>query len=510
MSIYHILVYMSLACSVIIALLVINHREVEQNRCMSSATLFLALYILGYSFEITATNFDTAFVGLIVEYISCPFISPLILLYALSHSGVRVPKPVKVLLFIIPAAQSVLALTSRYHTLYYSDIEFTPPPIFAQLRITGTIIYYICFAYIYIMLISSAIILTKNAIGQKGAKRYTEYFIAIAFLIPIVTTTLYLLGLTPWAYDLTPVFLCITCIIICICTLRYNYLQFLPAATTHMVDEMKDAFVVLDADDCFVNANISAKKIFPNLKTMKFGSEILPEYRGYFRTDQPEFEFSVMKNDREFFYKASVGFIKKRGKAVCKTFIYYDITDTKKLITELDQKASYDELTGIYNRATLMRYLYIIQETSDIDNVSSAVLMIDLDNFKRINETFGHSGGDRTIAEVSKRIKSCLGENNIFGRYDEEEFCVAIPGVDEAAALSKAENIREIIETNEFTADGINFSVTASIGISLYIPEEEKKIEAVLAEAGDALNDAKESGRNCCKVFNKSRTPAKR
>jgi diguanylate cyclase (GGDEF)-like protein len=489
---------------VIIAILVINHREVEQNRCISSATLLLALYILGYSFEITATNFDTAFVALIIQYISYPFIPPLIFLYALSHSGVRVPKPVKVLLFIVPVAQSVLAITSQYHNYYYSGFEFDPPPILAHLRVTGTPIYYACFAYIYIMLIASAIILTKNAIRQKGSKRFTEWAVAMSFLIPIITTTVYLIGLTPWQYDLTPVFLCITCIIICVCTVRYNYLQFLPTATSRMVNEMKDAFVVIDADDCFVNGNIAAKKLFPFISSAKFGSEIPPEYREYFRSDTPDFEFSIMKNNREMFYKASVGSIIKRGKTVCKTFVFYDITDTKKLITELDQKASYDELTGIYNRATLMRCLYIIQEKSDIENVSSAILTVDLDDFSRVNTTFGHEGGDRVIAEVVNRIKPLLSETDILGRYEEEEFCIALLNADNDAALRKAESIREAIASPEYSVDGISFTVTASIGISLYYPEEEKKIEAVLSESGDALSYAKENGKNSCEIFYKS------
>jgi diguanylate cyclase (GGDEF)-like protein len=504
MSIYHILVFLSLISSVVISLLIINHREVEQNRCMSSATLLLAVYILGYTFEITATNFDTAFVALIIEYISYPFISPLIFLYALSHSGIRVPKPVKVLLFLLPAAQSILAVTSQYHTYYYTEMEFTPPPIFAQLRVTGTPIYYACFGYVFVMLIASAIIITINAFSKKGSRRVTEFLIAIAFSIPFITAVFYLLDLTPWQYDLTPVFLCITCIIICICTLRYNYLEFLPTATSNMVNEMKDAFVVLDANDCYINANISAKKMFTFLKTLKFGTEIPDEYREYFHTEKSEYEFSIINNDRELFYKSSVGFIKKRGKAVCKTFIFYDITDTKMLINELDQKASYDPLTGIYNRATLMRYLYIIQEKSDIENLSSAILMVDIDNFKHVNDTLGHDGGDVILAEVAKRLSSCVGEGDIFGRYGGEEFCIAIWDTDQKAALDAAENIREIIEKTPFTAGGISFNVTVSIGISLYLPVEEKKIETVLTEADEALGDAKEGGKNQCSVCYKS------
>ncbi|MDR0943608.1 MAG: diguanylate cyclase [Ruminococcus sp.] len=503
MSIYHILVYLSLFGSVIISLLVINHREIEQNRCISNATLLLAVYILGYSFEITAKSFEASFIGLILEYIGYPFISPLIFLYALSHIGIKVPKPVKPLLFIIPMLQSVLAITSPYHTLYYTKMEFTETPILSHMYIEGSPIYYICFIYIYIMLVTSAIILTKNAFAQKGSKRYTEFAIAIAFFIPIITTSFYLAGLTPWSYDITPVFLFTTCLIICICTLRFNYLQFLPAATSQLVDEMKDAFVVLDADNCFVNANIAAKKLFPFLKTAKFGSEIPDDEREYFNTESNEFEFSVNKNDRDFFYKASVGVIEKRSKPVCKTFIFYDITSTKKLITELDQKTSYDEVTGIYNRVTLMRYLYIIQEKTDIEYVTSAILMVDIDDFKRVNETFGYQGGDKTLSDVSSLIKTCIRENDIFGRYDDEEFCIALWNTDRNAAEEKAEKIRDVIEKAALTVDGISFSVTVSIGISLYIPDEEKKIEAVLAEAGEALNAAKEDGKNNCKIYQK-------
>jgi diguanylate cyclase (GGDEF)-like protein len=485
--------------------MVINHREVEQNRCISSATLLLALYILGYSFEISATSFDAAYFALIIQYISYPFISPLIFLYALSHTGVKVPKPVKGLLFIVPVAQSVLAITSQYQNFYYSDFEFVTNPDISHLRVTGTPVYYLCFAYIYIMLIASAIILIKNAIGQKKkSKRYTEWSVAMAFLIPIITTTVYLIGLTPWQYDLTPVFLCLTCIIICVCTVRYNYLQFLPTATSRLVNEMKDAFVVIDADDCFLSGNIAAKKLFPFLNKVKFGREIPAEYREYFLSDKQDFEFSIDKNDREMFYKASVGSIIKRGTTVCKTFVFYDITDTKKLITELDQKASYDELTGIYNRETLMRYLFIIQEKSDIENVPSAILTVVLDDFSRINSTFGHSGGDKVIAEVVNRIKPLLSENDISGRYGGVEFCIALWDTDNDAALRKAESIREAIASPEYSVDKISFPVTASIGISLYYPEEEKKIEAVLSESGDALNIAKENGKNSCEIFYKS------
>jgi diguanylate cyclase (GGDEF)-like protein len=461
------------------------------------------LYILGYAFEITANDFDSAFIGLITEYISYPFISPLVFLYAVSHVRKKTTRLFRIAIFIIPLAQSVLAITSMSHSLYYKSMEYSPPPPIAAMRVDGTVLYYICFAYIFLLLFGSSFLLVQSAIKQKGTKRYVELATAIAFLVPVVMTSLYVFDLTPWNYDLTPVFLFITCLIVIICTIKYNYLHFLPLVTSQMVNEMRDAFVVLDAEGGYISSNIAAKKLFNFLNTMEFGDEIPEEQQEYFRTYGSEFEFSITENNQKTFYKASVGFIKKREKIVCLTFVYYNITNTKKLINELNRKASYDALTGVFNRGTLMQSLEVVCEKSRSKNISAAVLMLDIDHFKKVNDTYGHQCGDETLKEVTRCVTSRLRKSDVFGRYGGEEFCAVIGGVDKDIAMTVAESIRKIIEKTPFTFEDQTFSVTVSIGVSIINPKEEKTVEELIAEADNALYEAKNTGRNRC-VLNSS------
>jgi diguanylate cyclase (GGDEF)-like protein len=460
----------------------------------------MSLCILGYTFEATATTFEAAYNALITEYLAYPFIPPLVLLYAVSHSGFIPKRSLKLALFVVPIMQSALAITSRWHNLYYTRMEFIYSDKISQLSVSGTYLYYICFAYTYVMLCVSTFILIKNALRQKGKTRETEWTVALSFLIPITMQALYLLDLTPWEYDLTPVFLCVTCAIICFYTVRYNYIQYLPAATSNMVAQMRDAFVVVDADGCFVNANPAAKKLFVFLQTARFGTDVVTGHEEYFVIDESEneFEFAITVNEKMSYYKASVGYVKRRGKPVCTTFVYSDITDTKKLIASLNIKASYDVLTGVFNRGSLMRSLDILFESCTAENTVSALLMIDIDHFKRVNDTYGHQCGDETLREVARRIKGRLRQSDIFGRYGGEEFCVAVSDVSVENALTVAESIQKAIEESPFTFEEITFPLTLSIGVSLIIPGNQKTLETVIAEADSALYTAKNTGRNKC------------
>jgi diguanylate cyclase (GGDEF)-like protein len=462
----------------------------------------MVLYILGYAFEITSKDFDSAFIGLIIEYLSYPLISPLIFLYTTAHVRKTIKRPYKYALFVLPLVQSVLAITSKSHSLYYTDIVFTPAPPIAALKVEGTLLYYACFVYIYLLLVSSSVMLIKSALKQKGEKRYVEWAIAIAFVIPVVMTSLYISDLTPWDYDLTPVFLFLTCIITIFCTIKYNYLHFLPFVTSQMVNEMRDAFVVLDSDGGYISSNIAAKELFKFLETTQFGDEIPAEKRKYFKTDKNEFEFSKTLGEEVAFYKASVGFIKKHDKVICVTFVFYNITNTKNVIKELNRKASYDALTGAYNRGTLMRSLNVINEKTRKKGSCAAVLMLDIDHFKKVNDTYGHQCGDQTLIELTRRVSSRLRKSDVFGRYGGEEFCAIVRGVDKEIAMNVAESIRKIIEKTPFEFEGQVFPVTVSIGLSLMTPEVEKTVEEIIAQADSALYEAKNSGRNRCVLHN--------
>ncbi|MBE9515636.1 MAG: bifunctional diguanylate cyclase/phosphodiesterase [Proteobacteria bacterium] len=156
---------------------------------------------------------------------------------------------------------------------------------------------------------------------------------------------------------------------------------------------------------------------------------------------------------------------------------------------ELESLALYDHLTGVANRTLINKYLTQALAKAEESNSKLALLMIDLDHFKEINDTLGHHVGDELLKQVCNRLKAMPGESSTFGRLGGDEFAVIIPdgGADEAGAL--ANKITRSMDDN-FILENTNFSINASIGIALY-PEHGNDMSSLLRCADIAMYEAK-------------------
>jgi diguanylate cyclase (GGDEF)-like protein len=166
-----------------------------------------------------------------------------------------------------------------------------------------------------------------------------------------------------------------------------------------------------------------------------------------------------------------------------------------KLVQELERLANTDSLTGIWNR----RYLLMIAEQeikrSQRYNCSFAVLLIDIDHFKKINDTYGHSVGDKVIISMTQTVINNLRQVDCFGRFGGEEFVVLLPETDIDEAVIVAERIRENIQHKSIVVQEQTISITISIGVSSYKIGEES-IDTILQRADQGLYQAKKQGRN--------------
>jgi diguanylate cyclase (GGDEF)-like protein len=166
---------------------------------------------------------------------------------------------------------------------------------------------------------------------------------------------------------------------------------------------------------------------------------------------------------------------------------------------EIMQLAMTDTLTQVPNRRALMEYAeHTLARRS---SMPLALLMIDLDHFKIINDTYGHLTGDEVLRKVAALLEWRLRRQDLLGRYGGEEFCVIAPEIDKSGALALAEALREIIASTPITTDSGDLSITVSIGISCCASAAARKLKEVLAEADAALYDAKQTGRNKVACF---------
>jgi len=170
--------------------------------------------------------------------------------------------------------------------------------------------------------------------------------------------------------------------------------------------------------------------------------------------------------------------------------------EERRMTHELNRLATSDPLTGVWNRREFMRLANQEWVRATRYRRPLSVLMLDVDHFKRVNDTYGHAAGDTVLIRVAKVCIDGLREQDIFGRLGGEEFAAVLPEADLAGAMEVAERLRQrIAEVAVASAGGASIRVTASVGVALGRGTD-ISIEHLLQRADDALYRAKASGRN--------------
>ncbi|MDN0081276.1 GGDEF domain-containing protein [Crenobacter sp. SG2305] len=167
------------------------------------------------------------------------------------------------------------------------------------------------------------------------------------------------------------------------------------------------------------------------------------------------------------------------------------LISNEKLLSRIASLAERDALTGLYNRRALLG----LAERQVGQQALLAVLMIDLDHFKTINDRYGHAGGDAALRQFAERLSQCCRRGDLIGRYGGEEFCVVLPGTSVSEAQRVAERLRTAVAAEPVAFGEHRIALTVSIGLACLRPDLDR-LEPLLAAADAALYQAKRGGRN--------------
>ncbi len=192
------------------------------------------------------------------------------------------------------------------------------------------------------------------------------------------------------------------------------------------------------------------------------------------------------------------------GNIVGSVMVFHDVSKETRLFRQLSYQASHDSLTGLINRSEFEnRLIAALEETRSNSEETHALLYVDLDQFKVVNDTFGHTAGDALLRQLSELIQQNIRSTDLLSRLGGDEFGILLERCSEERAIEVAENIRDCIEGHRFEWKDSFTSVRCSIGV-VVVTSENADVAAVMSSADVACYSAKDMGRNQVHLYRDS------
>jgi diguanylate cyclase (GGDEF)-like protein/PAS domain S-box-containing protein len=188
------------------------------------------------------------------------------------------------------------------------------------------------------------------------------------------------------------------------------------------------------------------------------------------------------------------------GRPVGHLWLFQDVTRERQTADQLIYLAERDALTGLYNRHRFNEELARMIADAQRHDSRVALLFFDLDDFKYINDTFGHRAGDAMLIRVAGEVAGQVRRNEMFARLGGDEFAILVPEISEEMLRVLAERITRSIAMVRFQFEGQSLRLTSSLGIAVY-PEHADNAEDLIARADTAMYQAKEAGKNAWRIY---------
>jgi len=284
---------------------------------------------------------------------------------------------------------------------------------------------------------------------------------------------------------------------------EYQKIEVITMATVIAMENIKEGFVLVDDKNNYLSSNPAARKMFPDISKLSKGESILSvtSWPEELKSIENDFvEFSINNGEKTTYFKAGISPVFLEEKTfIARIFLFMDITDNVNLMKDLQKAAYVDSLTGIYNRKHFVELADAeIKRAVRMEQIIY-VAMLDIDFFKRVNDTLGHDAGDIVLKEVASIIQKTIRSYDLFGRFGGEEFIILFTVMDKDEAYNMAERIRKNIEQNVINYEDNKLKLTASIGLAQLVIDQ--PLQSAIRNSDEALYKAKNSGRNQVKIF---------
>lgn len=402
-------------------------------------------------------------------------------------------------LCIEPILVLVLLFTDPWHGLYFAGKETQG----IGMLLNGGPVHWANIVYSYLLILIGMVILIRRFIQSTGIYRKQLAVILIGAGIPWLNSIVFVLGLNPLPnVDNTPFSFTIAGFAFTYALLRFRLLDILPIARHALVESMSDGVIVLDVHNRLVDFNAAAERDIGLSRRPVIGESVERTFsawpniaKRFLMVNDIRVELPIGDPPRRVLDLKISPLYDHRKRLLGRLVVWRDITPLKKAQADLQEQAIRDHLTGLYNRRYLGETLERELARAKRGNHPVSLIMIDIDHFKNINDTFGHNMGDSILKSFAKQLLEQTRIEDIIYRYGGEEFLVLLPNVTSQNARDIAERWRTSFQEAHAFHEGEKIDVTLSCGIAEF-PLSGKSSEELIAAADKSLYQAKAMGRN--------------
>lgn len=372
---------------------------------------------------------------------------------------------------------------------------------FTSMVFTKGVFYYILLGYSALLLILSTYnyyLTYKKSIISSKPKALVLMFITFSSVITII------LGMTfkeTVIFDVIPIGTSTFVIVAFYALFKYELLDLTPLAYRQVYEVATFPVFILDKHEYVISMNRKAKDLYEDKIDLKsqFHLTSFDQFDKNFSHELLEYgfyEFKVQRHIDKIYYQVKLEKLIRDHKFMGYILTYQDITSHKKELKKMEHMATYDDLTKILNRRAF--YVKALEAFDDVVINKSMVsfVMFDLDEFKDVNDIYGHQAGDFVLSELANICVTQLDKKTIYARYGGEEFVLFIKNSSPNDAYEIANSLRIKIENHTFVYSNHKIKITASFGISGTEKQINKSFEQYLKDADDALYEAKHKGKN--------------
>ncbi len=469
------------------------------------AMVAAAVWSFAYALELSATSTGDRVLWGALKYLGVTAVPPAWLIFALQYTGRMVKPRTRLLAALAVEPVIVLGLLAIPGTRHL--IRFYPPgpPQPIPTASAGDLYWpHVIYSNALVLVGSAILLITVMRISRLYWRQSITLLVAIC--VPLIGNAMTDFNAPPFQHlDPSPLATSVAAWVLAFGVLRYRLLDLRPVARTHVVETMRDAVLVADAHGHVVDLNPAALALLGRRAAELVGrpvAALLSEFAEPMGLPDPgvyDLELKAAQGERDM-ELAVTGLADARGVTAGRVLVFRDVTDRRELERELRQLAYTDRLTGLPNRALFHDRLEQALVMARRRDGLAAVLFLDLDRFKIINDSLGHEIGDAVLASVAQRLRRCLRAEDTLARLGGDEFAILLPEIaNRSDSRLVTEKCLSALSEPELIG-GHELTVNASIGVAIF-PHDGADVQHLLRSADAAMYRAKARGGRRAESF---------